>query len=76
MVIVTDLFENVDQHEQLISALKHLRRKKHQHLYRRSRKANGNWTSPTADSACRIWKPAPKWKTDCRTSSRRAEKES
>lgn len=32
VVIVTDLFENVDQHEQLISALKHLRHRKHEVL--------------------------------------------
>lgn len=32
VVIVTDLFENVDKHEQLISALKHLRHRKHEVL--------------------------------------------
>ena len=32
VVIVTDLFENVDQHENLISALKHLRHRKHEVL--------------------------------------------
>lgn len=32
VVIVTDLFENVDKHDQLISALKHLRHRKHEVL--------------------------------------------
>lgn len=32
VVIITDLFENVDQHENLISALKHLRHRKHEVL--------------------------------------------
>lgn len=32
VVIVTDLFENVDEHENLISALKHLRHRKHEVL--------------------------------------------
>jgi len=32
VVILTDLFENVDQHENLISALKHLRHRKHEVL--------------------------------------------
>lgn len=32
VVVITDLFENVDQHEQLISSLKHLRHKKHEVL--------------------------------------------
>lgn len=32
VVILSDLFENVDQHEQLISALKHLRHRKHEVL--------------------------------------------
>lgn len=30
VVIITDLFENVEQHEDLISALKHLRHRKHE----------------------------------------------
>lgn len=32
VVIITDLFENVGQHEELISALKHLRHRKHEVL--------------------------------------------
>lgn len=32
VVIVTDLFENVDKHDNLISALKHLRHRKHEVL--------------------------------------------
>ena len=32
VVILTDLFENVDRHEQLISSLKHLRHRKHEVL--------------------------------------------
>lgn len=32
VVVLTDLFENVDQHDQLISALKHLRHRKHEVL--------------------------------------------
>lgn len=32
VIILTDLFENVDQHDQLISALKHLRHRKHEVL--------------------------------------------
>lgn len=32
IVIITDLFENVGQHEELISALKHLRHRKHEVL--------------------------------------------
>ncbi|MFV1883812.1 MAG: hypothetical protein ACMZ7B_04950 [Balneola sp.] len=32
VVIITDLFENVEQHEALISALKHLRHRKHEVL--------------------------------------------
>lgn len=32
VVIITDLFENVDAHEELISALKHLRHRKHEVL--------------------------------------------
>ncbi|HKK46984.1 MAG TPA: DUF58 domain-containing protein [Balneolaceae bacterium] len=32
VVILTDLFENVDQHDQLISSLKHLRHRKHEVL--------------------------------------------
>lgn len=32
VIIITDLFENVDQHESLISALKHLRHRKHEVL--------------------------------------------
>ena len=32
VVIITDLFENVDQHDALISALKHLRHRKHEVL--------------------------------------------
>lgn len=32
VVIITDLFENVDEHDQLISALKHLRHRKHEVL--------------------------------------------
>lgn len=32
VVIITDLFENVDQHDNLISALKHLRHRKHEVL--------------------------------------------
>lgn len=32
IVILTDLFENVDQHDQLISSLKHLRHRKHEVL--------------------------------------------
>lgn len=32
IIIITDLFENVDQHEALISSLKHLRHRKHEVL--------------------------------------------
>ncbi|SMO58645.1 DUF58 domain-containing protein [Gracilimonas mengyeensis] len=32
VIIITDLFENVDQHEEIISALKHLRHRKHEVL--------------------------------------------
>ncbi len=32
VVIITDLFENVDEHEEIISALKHLRHRKHEVL--------------------------------------------
>lgn len=32
VIILTDLFENVDRHEELISSLKHLRHKKHEVL--------------------------------------------
>lgn len=32
VIILTDLFENVDQHDQLISSLKHLRHRKHEVL--------------------------------------------
>lgn len=32
VVVLTDLFENVDQHDQLISSLKHLRHRKHEVL--------------------------------------------
>jgi uncharacterized protein (DUF58 family) len=32
VVVLTDLFENVDKHDQLISALKHLRHRKHEVL--------------------------------------------
>lgn len=32
VVIITDLFENADEHEELISALKHLRHRKHEVL--------------------------------------------
>ncbi len=32
VVIITDLFENIDQHEALISSLKHLRHRKHEVL--------------------------------------------
>lgn len=32
VIVLTDLFENVDQHEQLISSLKHLRHRKHEVL--------------------------------------------
>jgi uncharacterized protein (DUF58 family) len=32
VVVLTDLFENVEQHEQLISSLKHLRHRKHEVL--------------------------------------------
>ncbi len=32
VIVITDLFENVDQHENLISSLKHLRHRKHEVL--------------------------------------------
>ena len=32
VVIITDLFENIDEHEEIISALKHLRHRKHEVL--------------------------------------------
>ena len=63
-MVMTDLFENVGEHDALLSALKHLRHKHHEvvlfHILEKNA-VNGTWTFRTADIFLRIWRPVRKW---------------